>query len=70
MILVDGGGCKMANPFHSTGSPIVDRMCRLQFTGNVSRNDVPVGKLHPERRVRQCFYDLAFGFDYVVFGHE
>lgn len=20
---------------HSTGSPIVDRMCRLQFTGNV-----------------------------------
>ena len=25
----------MANPFHSTGSPIVDRMCRLQFTGNV-----------------------------------
>ena len=35
MILVDGGGCKMANPFHSTGSPIVDRMCRLQFTGNV-----------------------------------
>ena len=28
MILVDGGGCKMANPFHSTGSPIVDRMCR------------------------------------------
>jgi len=33
--LVDGGGCKMANPFHSTGSPIVDRMCRLQFTGNV-----------------------------------
>ena len=28
-------GCKMANPFHSTGSPIVDRMCRLQFTGNV-----------------------------------
>lgn len=21
----------MANPFHSTGSPIVDRMCRLQF---------------------------------------
>ena len=35
MILVDGGGCKIANPFHSTGSPIVDRMCRLQFTGNV-----------------------------------
>lgn len=35
IILVDGGGCKMANPFHSTGSPIVDRMCRLQFTGNV-----------------------------------
>lgn len=33
--MVDGGGCKMANPFHSTGSPIVDRMCRLQFTGNV-----------------------------------
>ena len=25
----------MANPFHSTGSPIVDRMCRLQFTVNV-----------------------------------
>lgn len=33
--MVDGGGCKMANPFHLTGSPIVDRMCRLQFTGNV-----------------------------------
>ena len=36
MILVDGGGCKMANPFHSTGSPIVDRMTSGDATAGVA----------------------------------
>ena len=38
-----------------------------EFAGNMRGNDHIIRQLHLEGRVRQCFYDDTFKFDYIIF---